>query len=224
MFELQLLEPIKMIRDDSDPGGRRYLTPDRRYYPSVTTILSRNPEKKAALDKWRARVGTDEANKITRKANVRGTAIHTICEKYVSNDPQYLDGVNPVNIDTFNQIKPHLDQHVTEVYGIELPLYSDLLKTAGTADLVCKWDGTPSIVDFKTARWKKPEEMINDYFLQATCYSIMAQGIYKLLVPQIVVIIAIDNDRAAIYVKKRIEYADQVKRVFITDRTDYNAY
>jgi regulation of enolase protein 1 (concanavalin A-like superfamily) len=52
----------------------------------------------------------------------------------------------------------------------------------------------------------------------------MAQGIYKLLVPQIVVIIAIDNDRAAIYVKKRIEYADQVKRVFITDRTDYNAY
>ena len=224
MFELKLLEPIKMIRDDSGAGGRRYLTPAGRYYPSVTSILSRNPQKKQALTKWRKRVGDKQANAITKKATVRGTAIHTICEKYVTNDPNYFDNVNIINQQTFNDIKIHLDQNVTEVYGVELPLYSDLLKTAGTADLVCKWDGVNSIVDFKTSRWKKPEEMIDDYFLQATCYSIMVQNLYKLLVPQIVVIIANDHDHCSLFIKKRMEYAEQVKRAFITDREDYNAY
>ena len=59
---------------DDDHGPRTYAVKDKKV-PSVTTILSatESKDKKAGLDKWRARVGYQEAARITKQAATRGT-------------------------------------------------------------------------------------------------------------------------------------------------------
>ena len=70
-------------RTDS-PDGRRYLTLDGNAYPSVTTVLSILSEESIA--KWRKRVGEEEANRIGGRAAARGTAVHSLIEKYLRNE------------------------------------------------------------------------------------------------------------------------------------------
>ena len=76
-----------------DGEKRRYVTPEGVAYPSVTTVTSILNEDKIA--KWRAKVGEEEANKIGHKAATRGTAVHTLVEKYLKNDPDYAEDVLP---------------------------------------------------------------------------------------------------------------------------------
>ena len=52
--------------------GRRYILPQGGHYPSITTCLSILSEKGIAA--WRARVGDEEADKISYRAAQRGTA------------------------------------------------------------------------------------------------------------------------------------------------------
>ena len=59
---------------DTRPTGRTYSTPDGGRYPSITTVLSILSEE--AIAKWRARVGTEVADAIGRKASGRGTLVH----------------------------------------------------------------------------------------------------------------------------------------------------
>ena len=61
--------------------GRYYTTPEGKRYPSassVTKILSRD-----AIEAWRKRVGTVEADKKTKRGGDRGTAVHLLCEQYL---------------------------------------------------------------------------------------------------------------------------------------------
>ena len=60
---------------ESTKMGRLYSTPDGSF-PSVTTVLSILTED--AIAAWRARVGEEEANKISHKASSRGTKVHSI--------------------------------------------------------------------------------------------------------------------------------------------------
>ena len=53
-------------------------------YPSVTSILSFVNGPKFA--KWRARVGEEEANRVTKQATTRGTNLHTLFEHFLLND------------------------------------------------------------------------------------------------------------------------------------------
>ena len=61
--------------------GRRYLTLDGVAYPSVTTVLSILGEEKIAA--WKAKVGEAKAEQIGKVARERGTAVHSIVEKYL---------------------------------------------------------------------------------------------------------------------------------------------
>ena len=65
---------------ESTSSGRKYATPDGNRYPSVTTVLSILSEE--FIQRWRARVGAEEANRISHRASTRGTAVHSIIEKY----------------------------------------------------------------------------------------------------------------------------------------------
>ena len=80
--------------------------------------------------------------------------------------------------------------------------------------MLAGWYGTNSVIDFKTSKRKKDEEDIQSYFLQATCYSLMAEERTTLKFPQIVVIIAVDHDDAQVFVKNRDQYVDRVLEVF----------
>jgi genome maintenance exonuclease 1 len=193
-------------------GVRHYRTPDGDF-KSVTTILGEKLDK-SSLEIWRARVGEEEANKISTQAATRGTAIHALAESYLLNKPDWRRGAMPVNLDTFSRIRPILDRNVGSVYGIEVPLYSAALKAAGTGDLLAGYDGINSIIDFKTSRRVKEESYIKGYFLQATCYSLMAEELTGLKFPQIVIIIAVDHEEPQVFIKKRDEYVDEVMRIF----------
>ena len=193
-------------------GKRHYVTPGGTF-PSVTTVLGEKLSKDGLIA-WRKRVGEEEANKISTQAANRGTAIHALAEAYLMNDGNWKRGAMPTNLETFSRIKPHLDLNVGTIYGVEVPLWSDKLKTAGRTDLLAGWHGINSVVDFKTSRKIKKEEHIESYFLQATCYSLMAEERTGIKFPQIAIIIAVDHEETQVFVKQRDKYVQRVLGIF----------
>lgn len=192
-------------------GKRHYVTPAGNL-PSVTTVLGEKLDH-SSLDAWRKRVGEEEANKVSTQAAKRGSSIHSICENYLMGN-DYKKGVMPVNLATFLKIKPVLDLNIGSVFGIEVPLYSARLKTAGRTDLLAGFRGINFIVDYKTSKRIKKEEDILSYFLQATCYSMMAEELTGRKFPQIVIIIAVDHEETQVFIKNRDDYVEQVLSVF----------
>lgn len=150
---------------------RLYENADGILFPSVTHALGDG--KKGSLDAWRQRVGIEEANRIGRNAAAVGTRLHTMCERFLNNDPQYRAGSFPQETELFSKLRPVLTERVNVVYAQEFPLYSLDLGVAGRCDLFCSFDGVPSVVDFKSSSKLKKEEWIENYFMQATAYSMM---------------------------------------------------
>jgi len=130
-------------------GKRTYETPDgTNKYPSITTVLSL--QSKEAINAWRDRVGHTEANRISRIASGRGTAVHQIAEDYINNNPDFKKNANPLYYYDFLPIKKTIDSRLSAIYAQEVALYSDYLKVAGRVDCVGIFDNKLSIIDFKT--------------------------------------------------------------------------
>lgn len=200
------------IKDVYRDGKRFYVLPDGSQVPSVTTVLS--SVGKDHIEAWRSRVGHAEADKITTQAKNRGTAIHTLAERYLLNIEDYDADAMPINKFDFLPIKKILDENVDNIYGIEYPLYSYRLKTAGRTDLIAEWQGRPAIIDFKTSRKFKKREWVENYFLQATCYSMMAYERINISCPDIVIIIAVDHEEPQIFCEKRNDYLAKTLNLF----------
>jgi len=194
-------------------GKRHYVLPSGIAVPSVTTVLGEKLDD-GSLERWRARVGAAEADKISHQAATRGTAIHEICEAYLRNETNYPKGTMPIHIDTFKTLRPIFDERIGKIFAIEAPLYSEKLYTAGRTDCIAEFDGIMSIIDFKTSKKVKKEEWIESYFLQATCYSLMAEELTNLIIPQIAILIAVDNESAQVFVKDKKQYVDKVREIF----------
>lgn len=212
VFKHRFLPRIDITSRDT-PNGRFYFLPDGTFFPSVTTVLGKLSRE--GLAEWRERVGEQVAEEIRHQAAGRGTAVHHLCEQYVLNSDDLGVGAMPANITTFRQLQEILSARVGTIYGIEYPLYSEYLGTAGRCDLICEFDGITSIVDFKTSRRIKDESYVLSYFLQATAYALMAQERNPgLIIPQIVVLIAVDHEKPHVFVKKTGDYVAMVREVF----------
>lgn len=210
-----MVVPIELTTETID-GKRHYVLPDGLHkFKSVTTILGEKTDK-SAITAWQNRVGIEQATKITTQAARRGTAVHSIAEKYILNEDNiYGDKPMPANISSFKPIQSVLDDHVDDIYGVELALYSKTLKCAGRTDLVAHYDGVPSIIDFKTSRKLKKEEWIENYFLQSTVYSMMFESLYQIEIPRIAIIITVDDEiKPQVFVKDRMQYVDRVLEIF----------
>lgn len=208
--------PFTELTTETIGGQRHYVLPDGvTKLKSVTTILSEKMDKTALME-WKARVGHEEAQKISTQAARRGTAIHSMAERYVMNEPQFIkENEMPVNIESFKPIKKILDEHVDNIMGVELPLYSKALKCAGRTDLVAQYDGTLSIIDFKTSRKLKKPEWIENYFIQSTVYSMMFEWTYRIAVPQIVIIITVDNEMTPqVFKLERSQFVNRTLEIF----------
>ena len=201
-------------RDCED--GRRYVTLDGNAYPSVTTVLSILSEESIA--KWRAKVGEEEANKVSLRATTRGTAVHAIIEKYMNNDPNYAEGYLPHVVQSLENLKPLLDKHVTKVYAQEVPLYSDHLQLAGTCDAVVEWDGVPTIVDWKTSRRPKKKANIGNYFMQLAAYAVMWEERTGMPIQQTRIVMDVDVFHPVMYKETRDAWIDKM----IETRDEYN--
>lgn len=197
---------------DTTENGRYYTTPEGNAYPSVTTILSKGTDK-SALEKWKKRVGEEEAQKVSTQASIRGEAVHEIAEQYLRNNPDYKKGHMPVNIVSFSYIKPYLDKHVGLIAGLELPLYSDFLRVAGRVDCIAKWDGIWSIIDFKTSKRKKTKEQVYNYMCQESCYAYMFYERTGKPIPQIVTVMTVDDSEPLIFVDKTKNYIDDFIKI-----------
>jgi genome maintenance exonuclease 1 len=208
---------LEQINTDS---GRYYKTPAGALYPSATTVVGFLG--KEAIEKWKKRVGVEEAERISNKAATRGTRMHTLCEDYINGDP-----INPSEYDwndqfQFKMLRRHLDAYVDNVHMQEVRLYSDYLKLAGTVDLVAEYNGRLSIIDFKTSKKLKEEKWILNYFCQATAYAIMYEEITGIPVPQIVIMIMVDDEEPQIFVKKRNDYVKDLLDIREKYRLTYN--
>jgi len=216
IFEHALV-PSTALTAEIIEGQRFYTLPDGiTKVKSVTTILGQKLNKDSLLE-WKSRVGEEEANRVSTQAARRGTAVHEMAEKYILNHdmkPVFRKEM-PVNVETFKTIQIALDAHVGKVFGIETQLYSKSLQCAGRTDLVAEYDGVMSIIDFKTSRRIKLEQHIESYFIQTTVYSMMFEWMYKIKVPQIVIIIAVDDEPVPqIFVKERAKYTNRVFEIF----------
>lgn len=207
-----MLVPFVELKTETINGKRHYVLPDGiTKLKSVTTLLSEKLDNTALLE-WRKRVGEEEAERIGNMAKHRGTAIHKLAENYVLNvNPYNPPDTMPVHLDSFMPIKQALDEHVDTILGVELPLWSKALGCAGRTDLVAEYDGKVSIIDFKTSKKLKKPEWIENYFLQSTIYSMMFERFYAISVPQIVIIITVDNERSPqTFVMERSNYVNRV--------------
>ena len=211
-FDHQLLPEISLSESYVD-GKRFYSTPEKKKYPSVTTVLGSVMDKTKLIE-WQERVGKEEANNIKRRAANRGTKLHKVCEDYVLNKDNFLEGHSPLTIDLFKQVQPYIDRNIEIVYGVEIPLYSDFLMTAGRSDIFCKMKGQNVIVDYKTSTKPKKEEWIENYFLQLSTYAIMVEERYDIKVPYIVVVIANEEGEPQTFPKKVSEYREKVIDIF----------
>jgi genome maintenance exonuclease 1 len=198
------------------PDGRRYLTLDGNAYPSVTTVLG--VLSRESIAQWRAKVGEEEANKISLKATTRGTAVHSIIEKYMNNEPDYAEGFLPHVVQSLHNLKPLIDKHVTKVYGQEVPLYSDHLKLAGTCDAIVEWDGVPTIVDWKTSRRPKKKANISSYFMQLAAYAVMWEERTGMPINQTRIVMDVDDFHPVMYKETRDAWIDKMIEV----RDQYN--
>jgi hypothetical protein len=205
LFEAKRLERIEK------EGRRLYVTEEGNQYPSVTTVLSWLSRKH--IDRWKAAVGHEVANRISSGAARNGTAVHNVAEKYVLNDPTWKDAM-PIAVEQFLRIKPYLDENVSEIYGVELQMYSNELQVAGTADLICKYNGKPTLLDFKTSRRKKSKEDILSYFLQACAYSQMVKEHYDMDIEQIVILMAVADDEPLVFVEPIESYITLAQKYF----------
>ena len=149
-----LHEPVDLGYDDliavTKDSGRVYTDPNNNTYPSITTVLSILSED--AIKAWRARVGEEEANRISKTASNRGTAVHDLLERYVNNESDFDKEVESHIMQSFYDVKPVLDKCLTKVYAQEAGLYSERLGVAGRVDCVGEWNGIDSIIDYKTSK------------------------------------------------------------------------
>ena len=214
IFKHTLVPRWELTRETIE-GQRYYVLPDGlTKLRSVTTVLGDKLDKTALLE-WKKKVGEEEANRISKIATRRGTAIHSIAERYVLNEESYYaPNEMPVNVDSFLPIKDVLDQYVDNILGVELPLWSKALGCAGTTDLVAQYNGVTSIIDFKTSKRMKKDDWIESYFLQSTIYSMMFERLYAIAVPQIVIVVTVDDEpKAQTFVKNRSDYVNRAIEV-----------
>ena len=84
-------------------------------------------------------MGEEEANRISKTASNRGTAVHDLLERYVNNESDFDKEVEPHIMQSFYDVKPVLDKCLTKVYAQEAGLYSERLGVAGRVDCVGEW-------------------------------------------------------------------------------------
>ncbi len=193
-FEVHSIEAV------TTESGRRYKIPNGDMYESVTTALGNQPGKKEGLMEWRRRVGDAEANRISRKAAGRGTAVHQIIEDYLNNLEDPVKDKMPDAVVMFKQLQPILDKSISKVYMQEAPLWSYKYRLAGRVDCVADIKGKLTVVDFKTSMKPKKKEWVIDYFLQTAAYSHMIEEMYGETVDQTVIFIAVEDRDPQIFV------------------------
>lgn len=147
----------------------RYYRRNGKYYPSVTYVLSYYPKGKF-FENWLKQVGFS-ADYIVKKAAEEGTQVHELCEEYLNGKelnflneygkPQY----NPDVWQMFLRFVEFWDTFNPTLVETEVHIFSDVLKVAGTCDLIVEINGETWLLDIKTSN-----QLQTVYELQTAVY------------------------------------------------------
>lgn len=193
---------------NTDENGRRYFTPDGKVYPSITTVMG--SLSKDGIKEWRERVGEEEANRVSHHAATRGTIVHDLMERYINGDEIDTRKMMPHHLKSFRDLSKVMNERLDEVYVQEKALYSHHLKVAGRVDLVGRFDGVRSIVDFKTSAKVKKKEWISGYFMQTAAYAIMFEELTGIPIPNLVIVMDIDNHEPVVFKEHRDNWTGEL--------------
>ena len=168
-YRTDLIYP-DLLSETLPTGNRTYATPEGPA-SSVTTILSTLPHPE--LDAWRARVGAEEADRISKEATDIGTCMHNRLEAYVLAEDYVDTGIPEEKYAKmmFQAVKLLGLGKISEIGGVEVALYCHSLY-AGRTDLIGVYNNIPSIIDYKTSKFYKRDEHIRNYKLQTAAYAV----------------------------------------------------
>ena len=145
--------------------------------PSVTTILAKTKNQEY-INRWRKKVGHDEAERIFNLSSKRGTAMHKFLENHIKGTG--YDDLTEIGIEAkamANKIINEALTPISEYYGSEVTVHYTGLY-AGSTDLVCMHNDMETIVDFKQSNRPKRQEWVEDYCLQIAAYAMAHDYIY----------------------------------------------
>ena len=191
-------------------GGKRHYDVGEEKLPSVTTILSatQSDEKKKSLADWRARMGTQAADRVRDISAMRGTAMHRYLEAFI-------DGTGHKDLTSVGKEAEPMARRIIEsglgeldeVWGQEVTLYYPGLY-AGATDIVGVYEGQPAIIDFKQTNKPKKREWISDYFCQLGAYCMAHNYVYGTKIQKGVILMC---SKDLLFQKFEVEGNDFVK-------------
>jgi len=199
--------PSELIEKDD---GHYYQTPSGAIYPSITTMLQKTQplEKQQSLQNWREQeIASDY---IAEEAAIVGSETHKLIENYL-NSEEIFEKFRLLSEAHFNNLLPFVNK-INDIHGIELRLYSDKMKLAGTSDCIAKYDGTLSVIDYKTKRSNQREEWLTDHFIQATSYGAMFKELIGIKVEQIVILVSSEKNTRMEFIKNPDDYLDLLEQ------------
>jgi hypothetical protein len=147
----------------------RYYRRNGNYYPSVTYVLSYYPKGKF-FENWLKQVGFS-ADYIVKKAAEEGTQVHELCEAYLNGEElKFLDDkgrpqYNPDVWQMFLRFVEFWEEFKPTLIETEAHIFSDVLKVAGTCDLIVEINGELWLLDLKTSN-----QLQTVYELQTAVY------------------------------------------------------
>jgi len=187
-----------------------YQTPSGVIYPSITTLLqqTQSPEKQQSLQNWKEQEIASEY--ITREAAIVGSETHSLIENYL-NGKENFEKSRLLSKAHFTNLLPFVNK-INDIHGLELRLYSDKMKLAGTSDCIARYDGKLSVIDYKTKRSDQREEWLTDHFIQATSYGVMFNELTGIKVEQIVILVSSEKNTRLEVKKNPDEYLDLLQK------------
>lgn len=195
-----------------------YVTPEGEY-PSITTILGATSNN-TFLDKWRERVGDEEADRISKEATDRGTAVHDYIEKYFLQEDRNFStyftdsGLSEEAVkikQPARDIIRECERNKFIPYAQEIPLWHPKLKYAGRVDGVGLWNDTLTIVDFKTSKKRKYPSQIKNYYIQATAYAVAHNYLFDTRINNFAIVIGVDEAEPQCFTGNVAPYIPELK-------------
>lgn len=203
-----------VIATETD-GKRQYTIKGVSSYPSVTTVTGF--KKRKFFAEWRKN-NPEEAKRTVN----RGNKLHSLIEKYINNEVLNKKEIDPFTLDLFLQAKKNLDK-IDNIHALETSLYSKLLKLAGRVDCIAEYDGELSVIDFKGSTKPKRKEDIENYFLQATAYSIMWKERTGIPIKNLVILISCEDGGVQVFEGNPVDYVPRLKEVIEKYEREVNA-
>ena len=206
--------PFPELEVHNIKGLRFYETPTGEKYPSITTVLGKQPGKQKGLQEWRERVGVAQAQIISGKAARRGSVFHNIVENYLlDKDISDFKQQNFMAWCMFGEMKSHLDEKINQVVLQEQTMFSPKFKVAGRCDLIGVYKNKLSVVDFKTTTRTKKEEWIGDYFIQCAAYASMYEEHTGESVEDVVIMMVAEDGEVQLFEKKTADYLPKLEKI-----------